>query len=206
MTAASNPLSRCMALAVLALSALLAGCATVSTVESEVLSFSTAPASIQAGPFSFERLPSQYQEPNQTLAFEQMAQVALEKRGFTRNDAGARYSVQIGAWTSDAVLVYPDPFFGRLAGPYFGRPRLWHGRMFYGPPWPDRELYLSRVRLEIRDLGTGKVVYESTATNEQSWFNAAKMFPAMFEAALTDFPSPPSGPRKVIVKLPEGSK
>ena len=203
MPAANNPLSKTMAAAVLALSALLTGCATLSTLETEVLSFTTAPASLNPGPFTFERLPSQYQEPNQTLAFEQMAQAALEQRGFTRNDAGAQYSVQIGAWSTDAVLVYPDPFFGRLASPYFGRPRLWHGRMFYGPPWPDRELYLSRVRLEIRDLGTGKVVYESTATNEQTWFNAAKMFPAMFEAALADFPSPPSWPRKVTVKLPE---
>jgi len=188
------------ALAVAAL--LLTGCATVSTLESEVLSFSSAPASTQAGPFTFERLPSQYQDPNQTLAFEQMAQAALEKRGFTRNDASPQFSVQVSAATSDAVLVYPDPFFGRFSAAPFGRSRRWHGRVFHAPPWPDSTVHVSRVRLEIRDLRAGTVVYESTATNERSWFDGEKMFPAMFEAALADFPTPPNGVRKVIVKLP----
>lgn len=197
-----NPLSKSIVVAVLVLAALLTGCATVSTIESEVLSFSSAPASTQAGPFTFERLPSQYQEPNQTLAFEQMAQAALEKLGFTRNDASAQYSVQVSAATSDAVLVYPDPFFGRFAAAPFGRSRHWHGRVFYAPPWPDSTVHVSRVRLEIRDLRAGQVVYESTATNEQSRFDGEKMFPAMFEAALADFPAPPNGVRKVIVKLP----
>lgn len=199
---ARNLLSKSIVAAVLALSALLTGCATVSTLESEVLSFSSAPASTQAGPFTFERLPSQYQEPNRALAFEQMAQAALEKLGFTRNDASAQYSVQVSAVTSDAVLVYPEPFFGRFAAAPFGRSRHWHGRVFYAPLWPDSTVHVSRVRLEIRDLRAGKVVYESTATNEQSWFDGGKLFPAMFEAALADFPTPPNGVRKVIVKLP----
>jgi hypothetical protein len=66
----------------------------------------------------------------------------------------------------------------------------------------DRESYVTRVRMEIRDLGTGKVVYESTATNEESWFNPARVLPALFEAAMADFPTPPKGVRKVVVKLP----
>ena len=66
----------------------------------------------------------------------------------------------------------------------------------------DRESYVTRVRVEIRDLGTGKVVYESTATNEESWFNPSRVLPALFEAALADFPTPPKGIRKVVVKLP----
>jgi len=197
-----NPFSRPLVTAILALSALLTGCATVSTLESDVLSFASAPASTQAGPFTFERLPSQYQDPKQTLAFEQMAQAALEKRGFTRNDASPQFSVQVSAATSDAVLVYPDPFFGRFSAAPFGRSRRWHGRVFYGPLWPDSTVHVSRVRLEIRDLRAGTVVYESTATNERSWFDGEKMFPAMFEAALADFPAPPNGVRKVIVKLP----
>lgn len=197
-----NPFSRPLVTAILALSALLTGCASVSTLESDVLSFASAPVSTQAGPFTFERLPSQYQDLNQTLAFEQMAQAALEKRGFTRNDASPQFSVQVSAATSDAVLVYPDPFFGRFSAAPFGRSRRWHGRVFYGPLWPDSTVHVSRVRLEIRDLRAGTVVYESTATNERSWFDGEKMFPAMFEAALADFPAPPNGVRKVIVKLP----
>jgi predicted small secreted protein len=192
-----NPLT----VALLAAAMLLSGCATVSTVESDVQSFSAAPTPVQPGPFRFERLPSQDQDAGQAALLEGMAQKALEKAGFSRNDAAARFSVQIGAGTSEAVLAYPDPFYGRYAWS-FGRPRLWHGRPFYTSPWPDRELYITRVRLEIRDLGNGKVVYESTATNEESWFNANRVLPALFEAVMADFPTPPKGVRKVIIKLP----
>lgn len=180
---------------------LLGGCATVSTVESDVQSFSAAPTPVQPGAFRFERLPSQDQDATQSALLEGMAQKALEKAGFNRNDAAARYSVQIGAGTSEAVLAYPDAFFGRFAWS-FGRPRIWYGRPFYASPWPDRELYVTRVRLEIRELSTGKVVYESTATNEESWFKADRILPALFEAVMADFPTPPKGVRKVVIKLP----
>nr|WP_295771092.1 DUF4136 domain-containing protein [Rhodoferax sp.] len=190
-----------MAATLLAATFLLGGCATVSTVESEVQSFSVAPTPMLPGPFRFERLPSQDQDARQSATLEEMAQKALEKAGFSRVDTAARYSVQIGVATLDTVLAYPDPFFGRFAWS-FGRPRLWNGRLFYTPPWPDREIYVTRVRLEIRELGTGKVVYESTATNEESWNNAKRVLPALFEAAMADFPSPPKGVRKVVVKLP----
>lgn len=196
-------LSKPIVAAIVATAALLlGGCATVSTVESDVQSFSAAPAPVQAGTFRFERLPSQDQDTGQAALLEGMAQTALQRAGFSRDDSSAtRYSVQIGAGTSQAVLDYSDPFFGRFAWS-FGRPRMWHGRPFYAAPWPDREVYVTRVRLEIRDLGTGKVVYESTATNEASWFDAKRVLPAMFEAAMADFPSPPKGVRKVVVKTP----
>ncbi len=192
--------------ALVAAAAVLTGCATVSTVESEVQSFATTPSPVQAGTFRFERLPSQEQDAAQAASLEGMAQAALVKAGFSRVDTGARYSVQIGAGTAETVAAFPEPFFGRSAWSPFGRPRMWHGRHFYGSPWPlDRESYVTRVRLEIRELSSGKLVYESTATNEESWFNPARVLPALFEAALADFPTPPKGVRKVVVKLPGGS-
>ena len=182
---------------------LLSGCATVApNVETEVQSFATTAQPVQAGPFRFDRAPSQEQNADQALRLEAMAQAALQSRGFTRNDAAARYSVQIGASTSNAVLVYPDPFFGRPFGYPFGRHRLWHSRPFYASPWLDRESYTTQVRLEIRELTTGKLVYESTATNEESWYNPARVLPALFTAALADFPAPPPGVHKVIVQPP----
>ena len=183
---------------------LLTGCATVSTVESDVQSFSTTATPVQAGTFRFERLPSQDQNAEQATSLESMAQAALLKAGFTRVESGARYSVQIGAGTVEAVQTFPYPFFGRAALSQFGYHRLWPTRGFYGQPWPDRESFVTRVRLEIRDLNTGAVVYESTATNEESWFNPARVLPALFEATLADFPSPPKGVRKVVVPLPSG--
>ena len=195
-----NTLLKPMTAALLATAVLLGGCATVSTVESDVQSFSAAPTPVQPGAFRFERLPSQDQDAGQSAILEGMAQKALEKAGFSRNDAAARYGVQIGAGKSEAV-AYPDPFFGRFAWS-FGRPRIWYGRPFYASPWPDRELYVTRVRLEIRELSTSKVVYESTATNEESWFKADRILPALFEAVMADFPTPPKGVRKVVIKLP----
>ena len=189
----------------LATAGLLTGCATVSTVESDVQSFSTTATPVQAGTYRFERLPSQDQDAEQAKSLESMAQAALLKAGFTRVESGARYSVQIGAGTVEAVQTFPNLFFGRAAWSQFGHHRLWPSRGFYGPAWPDRDSFVTRVRLEIRDLGTGAVVYESTATNEESWFNPARVLPALFEATLADFPSPPKGVRKVVVPLPAGS-
>ena len=196
-----KPLAR-VALAAAAIA--LTGCATVSTVESDVQSFATTPSPVQAGTFRFERLPSQDQDAAQAASLEGMAQAALVKAGFTRVDAGARYSVQIGAGTAETVSAFPDPFFGRSAWAPFGRPRMWPGRHFFGSPWLfDRESYVTRVRVEIREQSSGKLVYESTATNEESWFNPTRVLPALFEAALADFPTPPKGVRKVVVKLPQ---
>lgn len=195
-----KPLAR---VALVAAAVVLTGCATVSTVESDVQSFATTPTPVQVGTFRFERLPSQEQDAAQAASLEGMAQAALVKAGFSRADAGARYSVQIGAGTAETVSAFPEPFFGRSAWSPFGRPRMWHGRHFYGSPWLlDRESYVTRVRVEIRELSSGKLVYESTATNEETWFNPARVLPALFEAAMADFPTPPKGVRKVVVKLP----
>ena len=206
MIASNTVLKPLVRMALVAVAAVLTGCATVSTVESDVQSFATTPTPVQAGTFRFERLPSQDQDATQAASLEKMAQAALVKAGFSRVDTGARYSVQIGAGTAETVSAFPDPFFGRSAWSPFGRPRMWHGRHFYGSPWlMDRENYVTRVRLEIRELSSGKLVYESTATNEESWFNPARVLPALFEAALADFPTPPKGVRKVVVLLPGAS-
>lgn len=200
-------LSKPVLAAVLAsLTVWLGGCATVATVEADVQSFSTTSSPVQAGPFRFERLPSQDQDAAQATRLEGMAQAALEKAGFSRNDAAARYSVQIGAAMAETVSAYPDPYFGRPLWSPFGRPRIWHGRPFYTSPWMDRESYVTRVRLEIRDVTTGKVVYESTAVNEESWSNPGRVLPALFAAALADFPTPPQGVRKVVVTPPPAAK
>ncbi len=203
----SNTLLKLLArVALVAAAVVLTGCAAVSTVESKVQSFAATPTPVQAGTFRFERLPSQDQDAAQAASLEGMAQAALVKAGFSRVDTGARYSVQIGAGTAETVSSFPEPFFGRSAWSPFGRTRMWHGRHFYGSPWLlDRESYVTRVRVEIRELSSGKLVYESSATNEESWFNPARVLPALFEAALADFPTPPKGVRKVVVKLPRAS-
>ena len=44
-------------------------------------------------------------------------------------------------------------------------------------------------------------VYESRAISDGPYFESAKVFPAMFTAALQGFPNPPQGPRKVNIQI-----
>jgi hypothetical protein len=44
-------------------------------------------------------------------------------------------------------------------------------------------------------------VFESRAINDGPWMENAAVFPAMFEAALQGFPTPPPGPRRVDIQV-----
>ena len=184
----------------------LTGCAGMNTVVGDVSSFASAPADVKAGNFRFERLPSQEQDAVHAQALEDMAQKALEKAGFKRNDGAAQFSVQVGAWTSEGLEVWPGPSMGRWAWPSrFSHLRPWGLNPYPYPfgPRSDREVFLSKVRLEIRDIATAKVVFEATATNEESWYRADTVLPALFEAALTGFPTPNPTVHPVTIVMPK---
>ena len=63
-------------------------------------------------------------------------------------------------------------------------------------PWYHRE-----VSLIIRELSSNRVVFESQAANDGPWMDDNTVFPAMFEAALQGFPTPPAGPRRVDIQV-----
>src|SRR4051812_33240223 len=71
----------------------LAGCATTYTVDNQVQAFSSLTATPAQPTYRFDRLPSQ-QEPGQAQV-EAMADAALHKAGMRRDDAAARYTVQV---------------------------------------------------------------------------------------------------------------
>ncbi len=183
----------------------MAGCAGLTTVVGDVSSFARSPTEIRAGSYRFERLPSQEQDPSQAAALEGMAQKALEKAGFKRADNGpVQYSVQVDAWTSEAVEVWPEPRMGRWGWPSrFDHLRPWGLRPALYGPWPDRQVYLTKVRVDIRDLASNMVVYETSATNEQNWFVAEQVLPALFEAALSGFPQALPTVHAVSIVLPK---
>jgi hypothetical protein len=184
--------------AMLAAAFMLAGCASTYMLDNTVQSFSQLQALPQPATYRFERLPSQ-QDPAQ-IQLEAMADQALNAAGLHRDDANPRYSVQIGARTAETLSPWADPW-GRGWG--WGG---WGWRRHYGvgvgfgmpyePPWYHRE-----VNVVVRDLATNKVVYESRAINDGPFFDAAKVFPAMFQAALQGFPNPPQGPRVVNIQI-----
>lgn len=184
-------------LAVLA-SALLSGCATTVTVDSQVQAFSSITALPAPATYKFDRLPSM-QEPGQAKV-EAMADAALYKAGFQRDDAAARYTVQVTGRIQRVVSPWADPWTGPVFGG-FGWGYRRGGRFGYSmdveSPWYHRE-----AAVIIRDLANNKVVFESRSVHDGPWMDNAMVFPAMFEAALQGFPQPPVGPRRVDITVP----
>ena len=180
----------------------LAGCAGTYTLDNTVQSFSQLPALAQPATYRFERLPSQ-QAPDQGQ-LEAFADPALHAAGLRRDDASPRFSVQINARVERTISPWADPWdrFGWGWGAWGGR-RHWGMGMGMGGGYPLEPSWFHRqVDVVVRDLGSNRVVYESRAVSDGPYFDSAKVFPAMFGAALQGFPNPPAGPRQVNIQIP----
>lgn len=190
----------------------LGACGGISTVAIDVSSQGQWPAGAKPGSYAIERLPSQQANAIEQARIEAAALPALAAAGFTSAPAEqADMLIQVGARAFD--VLRRDPF----ASPFYWRSDWWfHGArrpFFYGPGFYGPGFYghgasgydsveLQReVALLIRDRRSQKIVYETRATYLQRWNNEA-LLPAMFEAALKDFPQAAISPRSVIVTLP----
>jgi hypothetical protein len=190
---------RVAGLAALAATALLlSGCAGGYLLETNVQAFSGLPA-VPANPsYRFERLPSQQASPVQSQ-LEALADPALFKAGFKRDDANPRYSVQVSARVQRVLSPWADPWDG-FGGFGFGGPGIGIGMGMAFPrmqqPWFQRE-----VGIVVRELPAGKVVYEAHAAGDGPWSDNTSVLPAMFEAGLQGFPNPPQGVRRVTIQV-----
>jgi hypothetical protein len=184
----------------------LTGCAAFRNLNSEVSSYGQWPADRKPASYVFERLPSQQARPEQQQALETAARRAVESAGFTpaADDKTADVSIQLGARVSaNDRSPYDDPFWWRGGVYYSHHPRLGRGG-FWGPglgvqfatPTYERE-----VALLIRDRKTGQALYEARASNDGASPSINSLLPAMFEAALKDFPTGGVNPRNVSVEL-----
>ena len=72
---------------------LLAGCATVRTLPTDVQAFSTLAAPPAQPTYRFERLPSQQAQAQRQAQVEGMAEAALQQAGLRRDDAQAHFTV-----------------------------------------------------------------------------------------------------------------
>lgn len=188
------------AILLVAAATVLSGCAGGHyLLDNEVQAFSgltAVPANLS---YRFERLPSQ-QNPEQAQ-LEALADGALLRAGFRRDDAAPLYAVQVSARVQRVLSPYADPWdmgFGwgmgfrhRGIGLGFGGPL---GRM--ESPWYQRE-----VGIIVRELATQRVVYETHALNAGPWLDDNGVLAAMFGAALQGFPTPPAGPRRVDIQM-----
>ena len=194
---------------------LLGGCSNVRLIDSQVLAISTLPANappMTGVRYRFERLPSQTQQAGAEQV-ETLAQEALARVGLMRDDAAANYSVLLGLGV--------QPYLGDVGGylmsqPWYGAARpggygsiMW-GTGMSGPGmgfgmgmrFPPSISYRHEVSLLLRDLRNGQVVYETRAVHFGPWSDTHNILPAMFQAALLDFPNPPAGGRKINIEIP----
>ncbi len=195
----------------------LTGCAGVRLIDNDVTAFSKLTAVPAGATYRFERLPSQQTDTQRQDKLEAIAQASLDKVGLRRvGDApgspAARYTVQMGIVMLNNTYAYWDdarPALTRYVsvgtGPY------WHGRRrgyahlhgYFGPyPYLPTPRYVYEVSLVMREAANSQVVFETRAKHEGPWADSMAILPAMFDAALQDFPKPPAGPRRVNVEIP----
>jgi predicted small secreted protein len=189
----------------------MAGCSTTRLVDSDVTAFSRWSAAPPAPgtPYRFERLPSQQTFAAQQDQLEALARNALARVGLDLNPTIARYSVQVVVNT----LVLDRGFYGAPGYGGFGYPMtgvfLGGGNrgasLGLGMSFPLRfpDPYFKReLSLLMRELSTGQIVFETRAVHDGVWSDTLAVLPAMLDAALTGFPQPPPGTRRVNVEIP----
>ena len=62
-------------------------------------------------------------------------------------------------------------------------------------------LYMREVSVIMRDSRSNAVVYETRARHSGIWADGRVIWPAMLDAALSGFPNPPAGARRVNVEI-----
>ena len=199
----------------LAAALLLGGCAAMRSVDSDVSTYSRWPAERKPATYVFERLPSQQDRPEQQQRLEDAARTAVEGAGFApaADPKAADVSVQVGARiTATDRSPFDDPFWW---GPGLHRPFFYSrgGRLFYAPGWRpygwstrwDNVTYEREVAVLIRDRKSGEPLYEARASSEGFSPMIETALPAMFEAALKDFPNAGINPRRVTVEIKPAS-
>jgi hypothetical protein len=101
--------------------------------------------------------------------------------------------------TGHEPLYWDDPFWWRGSIVY-GRRGAWVHSPWWGP-FPPMPSYEREVVLLIRDRKTGRALYEARASNDGGSPSIHSLLPAMFEAALKDFPAPGPNPRRVVTAI-----
>jgi hypothetical protein len=184
--------------------ALLAGCAAMNTVTSEVSTYGAWPSGRSAGSFAIERLPSQQAQSADLLEVEAAAQAALQAAGFTPVATGGQPDVvvQLGARVSrQARSPWDDPMwlgfgFSRWNWPHWGGP---------GWGWTTRyesTTYAREVAVLIRDRSSSQPLYEARARTDGISPGGKAVIGAMFMAAMKDFPAAKPEPHDVAVASP----
>ncbi len=199
--------SRWRLAAVLAATAMLAACAGIRSVTSDVSTFGDWPSGRAPGTFAFERLPSQAAQAAEADAVEAAATPALVKAGFKLAATGQQPDVlvQVAARATRAGdrSAWDDPLWWRGGFGYY-RHGPWTGPLWRGGVGLQFEAprYEHGVAVLVRERGTGKPLFEARATNDGGTGFDLALLRAMFEASMMDFPKTGVNPRRVTVQVP----
>ncbi len=192
----------------LGLSAGLGGCASINQVSADVSSYGQWPQDRAQPRYAFERLPSQQANADQQTRIEQAAAPELARKGFVRVDQAeqAEVLVQVAMQMRVMPAIYDDPYYrpmdGRFFGGVFSVGGIWGNRGGFGvgvmmePPRAQMQ-----VDVLVRDRRTGQTVYETHANHQRVGAAYEGLMPALFRAALFDFPAPGISPRRVTVDV-----
>ncbi len=180
--------------------AMLAGCASIYRLDTTVQSYSSLAGLPSPATYRYERLPSQIQDPAQPR-LEAVTDAALTRVGLRRDDASPVYSVQVWTRLQYTVSPWAQPRWSGWGGAGWS---THHGvGLGVGLGLPigsiDSPWYQREVGLILREVASGRVVYETHAFHEGYWIDPARAWPAMLDAALQGFPNPPAGVRQVDV-------
>lgn len=188
----------------------ITGCGSARLVDANVRSYASAPYVPVGASYRFERLPSQQTQAARQSALEAVAQQALAKVGLQRNDAAASYTVQVSATLKiDPYSPWHQPWPGYGLGWGLGW-GVGHGQVMIGghraftPGFglSDMPYYWRQVSLVMRKVSSAQVVYETHAAHDGPWSDSEEVLPAMFDAALQDFPMPTQGVRRINIEIP----
>lgn len=185
----------------------LSGCASGQrqSVSSDVTSYSRWPAQRQPGTYEFETLPSAAATSAQQRQLQEAARAAIERAGFVPVPAGktADFRIQLGLRLTDVARSSPfdDPFWyaGTRLRSGRGLPGSWPGWPSMIDPYPDGLDRQREVAVLIRASDSSQVMFEAQASNDDAVFTASRALPAMFSAALTDFPGGNSKMHRIVV-------
>ena len=183
----------------------LTGCSGMRIIDSDVRAYTTAqPVSVPAT-YRFELLPSQQAQPTQRFGLQDLVQAELDKVGMRRDDVAPQYSVRFDLRVQrDARSPWSEPGYAAQFFPAYPVVTP-HGVIYhYRAPLFVMEMpwYRREVSLLMRRLSDGALVFESNARSDGYWADDEAVLPAMFEAALRDFPNPPQGVRRVNIEIP----
>lgn len=199
----------CKTLTCLVVMLAASGCANVSSVTSQVSSYTSWPDGRKPGHYTFERLPSQQSQPALQDKLEAAAQPALAAVGFewVADAAKADLTVQVGAQARvDSRRRSYDPFWGPW-GPAWGG---WWGGGRGGGISMSMSMEPAYVQMQvdvlIRDKRSNQVLYETHALHDRIGAVDDRLYPYLFEAALKDFPQQAVSPRAVTVTIPPDNR